>query len=217
MPRSSPPSSRRSTSASPRPWKASPSFGTSTVAVATPTGGCVPAGTTTAVAAAPRLIRRISRRRSGRAGLANLQVCHLSPAQPARDLLHRASGTHHRVPRLQRVAPRGPGQDLHTALPRPERTGPAHQGRKPDASANRQPEVHLPVLAPAAGLHRRRIRHRPRAPAPRPARQRRLETGFLTQLSNRAHPPDDGLWHRPKPRQGSREPQLPNQARRYTP
>lgn len=53
--------------------------------------------------------------------------------------------------------PRRQNQGLHPAVPRDQRTGPDHQGRQPHAPGDRQPQVHLPVLAPEAGLHRRRV------------------------------------------------------------
>ena len=85
--------------------------------------------------------------------------------------------------------------------------GPDRGLRQPPPPGNRQPQVHFPVLAPPAGLYRRRIQDCPRTPDQGPARQLRLADGLLTH-SFQIDPPDDGLWHMPK-RSGlgaSREP-----------
>ena len=94
---------------------------------------------------------------------------------------HRAPRAHHRIPRLQRHTPRGRDQSLHPAVPRHQRTGAEHQSGQLDAPGHRQSEIHLPVLAPPAGLHRRRIFHRTGTPAQETPRQRGMAAGFLTQ------------------------------------
>ena len=76
------------------------------------------------------------------------------------------------VPGLQRHTPRGRDQSLRPAVPRHQRTGAEHQSGQLDAPGHRQSEIHLPVLAPPAGLHRRRILHRTGTPAQAPARRR---------------------------------------------
>lgn len=61
----------------------------------------------------------------------------LPPAQPPRDLLHRAACTHHRVPRLQRHTPRRRDKGVYPAVPRHQRTGADQQGRQPHAPGYR--------------------------------------------------------------------------------
>ena len=106
------------------------------------------------------LVHRQRRRRKHRLAAARLETLRpkpLPPAQPSRGLFHRAPRAHHRVSRLQRHTARGRGEKLHPALPGHQRAGLAHQGGQPRASHHRQPEIHLPLLALAPGLHRRRI------------------------------------------------------------
>ena len=74
----------------------------------------------------------------------------LPPAQPPRGVAER----HHRVPRLQQHPPRGRGQELHPALHGHQPQSPDREECESDAAGDRQPEVHLPLLAPPAGLHR---------------------------------------------------------------